>query len=66
MRKFEYKVLPIKAGGTIITSAEKAAEKIQAELDALSAEGWELVESSGNAALEGFLLLFFKRELTAQ
>ncbi|MDR2183524.1 MAG: DUF4177 domain-containing protein [Clostridiales bacterium] len=65
MRKFEHKVLPIKTGGIFIT-AEKAAENIQEELDALGAEGWELVESSGNAALEGFLLLFFKRELTAQ
>jgi hypothetical protein len=63
MREFEYKVLPVKVGGGVTVSAEKSAEKIQTELHSLGTEGWELVEVSGNVAVEGFVLLFFKREL---
>ena len=36
---------------------------VAAELNTLGAEGWELIEISGNALLEGFVILAFKREL---
>jgi len=61
MRKFEYKVLSVKRGA--FSSAEKYAEQVATELNALGADGWELIEISGNATLEGFVLQVFKREL---
>ena len=63
MKKFEYKVLSVKASGKFVASSEKAAEKLQEELNAVGVEGWELVDSSGNTAISGYFLLFLKREL---
>ena len=60
MKKYEYKVLQIKKG--TFTSGEKYAEQIEAELNVLGTEGWELVEISGNVSLEGFIIQVFKRE----
>ena len=61
MKKFEYKVVSVKKGA--FTSAEKYMEHFAAELNALGSEGWELIEITGNAALEGFVIQVFKREL---
>ena len=61
MKKFEYKVLPLKKGA--FTSGEKYAEQFSTELNALGAEGWELIDISGNVSLEGYVILVFKREL---
>ena len=61
MKKFEYKVLTIKKG--TFTSSEKYAGQMTMELNALGAEGWELIEITGNTSLEGYLIQFFKREL---
>jgi len=60
MKKFEYKVVQIKKGA--FTSGEKYAEQIELELNALGADGWELVEITGNVSLEGFIIQIFKRE----
>jgi len=62
MRKFEYKALSIKKG--TFTSGEKYASQFTTELNALGMEGWELIEITGNATLEGFVLMVFKRELS--
>ena len=61
MKKFEYKVLSIKRG--TFTSNEKYVEQFATELNTLGAEGWELIEITGNASLEGFVIQVFKREL---
>jgi len=61
MKRFEYKVEPIKKG--TFTSAEKYAEQIATKLNALGADGWELVEITGNTFLEGYVIQVFKREL---
>ena len=61
MKKFEYKVLSIKKG--TFTSGEKYAEQFTAELNIHGVEGWELVEVSGNMALEGYVIVVFKREI---
>ena len=60
MKQFEYKVLSIKKGA--FTSGEKYAEQFALELNAHGAEGWELVEITGNVFLEGYVILIFKRE----
>lgn len=60
MRKFEYKAVSIKKGA--FTSGKKYEESFETELNALGAEGWELVEITGTVSLEGFVLLVFKRE----
>ena len=62
MNKFEYKVLTIKKG--TFTSGDKYADQFEAELNTLGAEGWELVELSGNLMLEGFIITVFKREVS--
>lgn len=61
MKRFEYKVVPVKKG--TFTSGEKYAEQFAAELNSFGAEGWELIELSGNASLEGYVLQVYKREL---
>ena len=62
MRQFEYKVESIKRG--TFTSAGKYAEQFETTLNALGAEGWELVEVTGSAFLEGYVFVVFKREFT--
>ena len=62
MKKFEYKALTVKKG--VFSSGEKFAEQFTAELNAHGAEGWELVEISGNVSLEGYIILVFKREIS--
>ena len=62
MKKFEYKVVQIKRGA--FTSNDKYEKQFVAELNALGAEGWELIEITGNASLEGYVLQVFKRELS--
>ena len=61
MKSFEYKVLSVKRGA--FTSGEKYVEQFATELNALGAEGWELIEITGNVSLEGFVIQVFKREL---
>jgi len=61
MKKFEYKTILVKRGA--FSSNEKYVEQFTTELNALGAEGWELIEISGNATLEGFVVQVFKREL---
>ena len=61
MKKFDYKVVVVKKG--TFTSAEKYAQQFTTELNALGAEGWELIEITGSAFLDGYTLQVFKREL---
>ena len=62
MPKYEYKVLEVKPGGfwgTILTP-----ETIEAQLNAIAAEGWESVNSLGTNHYEGGtskLMFIFKR-----
>jgi len=60
MKKFEYKVSSIKKGA--FTSDAKYTEQFAVELNTQGIEGWELVEISGNIALEGYVIAVFKRE----
>ena len=62
MKKFEYKAVSVKKG--TFTSGEKFAKQIATDLNALGAEGWELIEITGNVSLEGFVVQIFKRELS--
>jgi len=62
MKKFEYKAVSIKKGA--FTTGKKYEEQFTSELNALGAEGWELLEVTGNITLEGFVLVVFKRELS--
>lgn len=59
MKKWEYKVITI-ATNTALTAKqyERAAQDFEAQLNALGAEGWELVQH-----MDGFF--FFKREKMA-
>jgi len=61
MKKYEYKVEPIKKGA--FASAEKYAEQFATKLNALGTDGWELVEITGNTFLDGYVIQIFKREL---
>ena len=61
MKKYEYKALTIKKGA--FSSGEKYAEQFTTELNYHGAEGWELVEITGNVSLEGYIILVFKREI---
>ena len=61
MKKYEYKVLTIKKG--VFTSGDKYAEQMETELNALGADGWELVEISGNTSIDGFVVQVFKRPI---
>ncbi|MCL1806799.1 MAG: DUF4177 domain-containing protein [Oscillospiraceae bacterium] len=61
MKKFEYKVLSIKKG--TFTSTDKYMAQFSTELNALGAEGWELIEITGNASIDGFIIQVFKREM---
>lgn len=56
MKKYEYKVITIAT--TLVMSTkqyEKTAQELQAQLNELGMEGWELVQR-----MDGFF--FFKRE----
>ena len=64
MRKFEYKAVSIKKG--TFATGEKYAEQLAAELNTLGADGWELIEITGNISLEGYLTFVLKRELNQQ
>lgn len=56
MKKWEYKVMAV-ATNVILTTKqyEKAAEELEAQMNELGQEGWELVQR-----MDGFF--FFKRE----
>ena len=62
MKKYEYKVEPLKKG--TFASAEKYAEQIAAKLNTLGADGWELIEITGNTFLDGYVIQVFKREVS--
>ena len=61
MKKYEYKVVAIATslpiGGT--RGYERVAKELEAPLNELGAEGWELVQR-----MDGFF--FFKREISAE
>ena len=61
MKKYEYKVEPIKRG--TFASVEKYTEQFASKLNALGADGWELIEITGSTFLEGYTLQVFRREL---
>ncbi len=57
MKKYEYKVITIATSLTMSTKQyEKVAQEFEAQLNALGADGWELIQRT-----DGFF--FFKREL---
>jgi len=60
MKKFEYKVESLKKGA--FTSAEQYSEQFEAKMNAFGADGWELVEITGNALWDGYIILVLKRE----
>ena len=62
MKKFEYLILPVDAKGLFANRA-KHDEATLAKMNELGAEGWELVGTTGNASLEGYITMLFKREL---
>jgi hypothetical protein len=62
MKKFEYTMLPVNAKG-IFASRDKHDEAITAKMNELGSEGWELVGMTGNASLEGYITMVFKREI---
>ncbi len=56
MKRWEYKVVTIATNATLTTKQyEKAAQEFEERLNALGAEGWEMVQRA-----DGFF--FFKRE----
>lgn len=56
MKKWEYKVITIATNAALTTKQyERAAQEFEIQLNALGAEGWELVQR-----MDGFF--FFKRE----
>jgi len=59
MKKYEYKVWLMKSG---FESAKKAETRLGEELNALGAEGWELV-SCVPVSLGELFLSTFKREI---
>ena len=61
MKKFEYKVVHVKR--KTFSSGEQYVEHFAAELNTLGADGWELIEVSGNPTVEGFVVQVFKREI---
>jgi hypothetical protein len=61
MKKYEYKVFPVKKGA--FTSEEKFVKQFSTELNTLGIEGWELIEITGSAFLDGYVIQVFKREL---
>jgi hypothetical protein len=62
MKKFEYFMLPVNAKG-LFANRGKHDEVTLAKMNELGSEGWELVGMTGNASLEGFISMVFKREL---
>lgn len=59
MKKWEYKVITIATNAALTTKQyERAAQEFETQLNALGAEGWELVQR-----MDGFF--FFKREKIA-
>lgn len=57
MKKYEYKVIPIATSLALGTKQyEKIAQEFETQLNALGADGWELIQR-----IDGFF--FFKREL---
>ena len=62
MKKFEYIMLPVNAKG-LFANRDKHDEVTLAKMNELGSEGWELVGMTGNASLEGFITMVFKREL---
>ena len=62
MKKFEYTMLPVNAKG-LFANRDKHDEVTLAKMNELGSEGWELVGMTGNASLEGFITMVFKREL---
>ena len=62
MKKFEYKELTVQRGSRV--AIKKNEEQFATEINALGAEGWELITANGNPTVDGFITLFFKRELT--
>jgi len=63
MKKFEYMLLPVSAKGIFVKKDKHDAATL-AKMNELGLEGWELVGMTGNASLEGFITMVFKREIT--
>jgi len=59
MKKFEYMMLQVKAKGI-----KKHTEETVAKMNQFGLAGWELVGMTGNAGLEGFTNMVFKREIS--
>ena len=55
-------MLPVDAKG-LFTNRAKHDEATLVKMNDLGSEGWELVGMTGNASLEGFITMAFKREL---
>ena len=62
MKKFEYMMLPVNAKGAF-TKRDKHDEATIAKMNEFGFEGWELVGMTGNASIEGYITMVFKREL---
>ncbi len=57
MRRFEYRVMPLPLSDALsMKQFKKVSEELEETLNALGADGWELVQRTDG-------VLFFKREI---